>query len=55
MKKIKEWIKTKQVQYILFALAGLLIGWLLFSPSSTVPQADSGHPINKPASANNMY
>lgn len=43
MKKIKEWIKTKQVQYILFALAGLLIGWLLFSPSSTVPQADSGH------------
>jgi len=43
MKKIKEWIKTKQVQYILFALAGLLIGWLLFSPSSTVPQADSEH------------
>nr|WP_129734078.1 efflux RND transporter periplasmic adaptor subunit [Parabacteroides goldsteinii] len=42
MKKIKEWIKTKQVQYIIFALAGLLVGWLLFSPSST-PQADSSH------------
>lgn len=42
MKKIKEWIKTKQVQYTIFALAGLLVGWLLFSPSST-PQADSSH------------
>lgn len=42
MKKIKEWIKTKQVQYIIFALAGLLVGWLLFSPSST-PQTDSSH------------
>ena len=34
MKKIKEWFKTKQVQYILFAMAGLFLGWLFFSPSS---------------------
>lgn len=42
MKKIKEWIKTKQVQYIVSALAGLLVGWLLFSPSST-PHTDNNH------------
>lgn len=34
MKKLNELIKSKQVQYILVALGGLLIGWLLFSPSS---------------------
>ena len=37
MKKIKEWFKTKQVQYILFAMAGLFLGWLFFSPSYSMP------------------
>ena len=43
MKKIKEWFKTKQVQYILFAMAGLFLGWLFFSPSSTTPQVNDEH------------
>ena len=43
MKKIKEWYKTKQVQYILFAMAGLFLGWLFFSPSSTTPQVNDEH------------
>lgn len=43
MKKIKEWFKTQQVQYILFAMAGLFLGWLFFSPSSTTPQVNDEH------------
>lgn len=43
MKKIKEWFKTKQVQYILFVMAGLFLGWLFFSPSSTTPQVNDEH------------
>lgn len=44
MKKIKEWFKTKEIRYTLFALAGLFFGWLFFSPSSTPsPANDKQH------------
>lgn len=44
MKKITEIGKMKQVRYALFALAGLFIGWLLFSsPSETKSDEHEGH------------
>lgn len=44
MKRITEIGKLKQVKYVLFALAGLLIGWLLFSsPSETKSSEHEGH------------
>ncbi len=41
MKKITEIWKLKQVRYTLFALGGLLVGWLLFSGPS--PSANNKH------------
>ena len=39
MKKINEIRRNKPVQYAVVALAGLLAGWLLFSPSkNTAPE-----------------
>ena len=43
MKKIKEWFKTKEIRYIVFALAGLFLGWLFFSPSSAPSPANDEH------------
>lgn len=40
MKKITEILAKKQVMYILFALGGLLVGWLLFSRPSA-PEAST--------------
>lgn len=47
MKKINEMIKSSQIRYTLFALIGILIGWLLFSPTSgsapTPPERQEDH------------
>ena len=48
MKKINEIIKSKPVQYIIVACAGLLVGWLLFSPSeSPAPATHEGHEMHE--------
>lgn len=44
MKNIGEWIRSKKLYYMGFALLGLFAGWLLFSPSSgKVPVSHPGH------------
>ena len=48
MKKINEIIKSKPVQYIIVACAGLLVGWLLFSSSeSPAPATHEGHEMHE--------
>ena len=48
MKKINEIIKSKPVQYIIVSCAGLLVGWLLFSPSeSPAPATHEGHEMHE--------
>lgn len=48
MKKINEIIKSKPVQYIIVACAGLLVGWLLFSPSENpAPATHEGHEMHE--------
>ena len=48
MKKINEIRRNKPVQYAVVALAGLLAGWLLFSPSKNVtPETYERHEMHK--------
>ena len=48
MKKINEIRRNKPVQYAVVALAGLLAGWLLFSPSkNATPETYEGHEMHK--------
>ena len=48
MKKINEIIKSKSVQYIIVACAGLLVGRLLFSSSeSPAPATHEGHEMHE--------
>ena len=48
MKKINEIIKSKPVQYIIVACAGLLVGWLLFDSSeSPAPATHEGHEMHE--------
>ena len=48
MKKINEIRRNKPVQYAVVALAGLLAGWLLFSPSkNAAPETYEGHEMHK--------
>ena len=48
MKKINEIRRNKPVQYAVVALAGLLAGWLLFSPSkNTAPETHEEHEMHK--------
>lgn len=42
MKKISDILRKKQVLYPLIALAGFVLGWLLFSPSSS-PESAGEH------------
>ena len=43
MKKISDILRKKQVLYPLIALAGFVLGWLLFSPSSSPESAGGTH------------
>ena len=43
MKKISDILRKKQVLYPLIALAGFMLGWLLFSPSSSPESAGGTH------------
>lgn len=43
MKKISDILRKKQVLYPLIALAGFVLGWLLFSPSSSPESAEGTH------------
>ncbi|WP_368121122.1 heavy metal-binding domain-containing protein, partial [Bacteroides fragilis] len=43
MKKISDILRKKQVLYPLIALAGFVLGWLLFSPSSSPESAGETH------------
>ena len=48
MKKINEIRRNKPIQYAVVALAGLLAGWLLFSPSkNTAPETHEEHEMHK--------
>ena len=48
MKKINEIRRNKPVQYAVVALAGLLAGWLLFSPSkNATPETYEGQEMHK--------
>ncbi len=43
MKKISDILRKKQVLYPPIALAGFVLGWLLFSPSSSPESAGGTH------------